>query len=83
MPQLGEQLFELRPFRQQAGSRWLAQLGAFGVDEARAGNVSGGVARGAGQVDQNQFGRSQARGQFGRFDNQWQRSEGSHAGPLH
>ncbi|MDT4847123.1 hypothetical protein FQZ97_811720 [compost metagenome] len=83
MPQLGEQLLELRVLRQQAGGWWLAQLGAFRVDEACPGNMSGGIARAAGQVDQNQFRGIQAAGQVSRFDNQWQLSEDSHAGSLH
>jgi hypothetical protein len=76
--QLAEQRLEVAPGRQQAGRRWLAELGAFGIDEARAGDVPLGIAGGVAQVDQNQLRRAQAAGQRAGLDHQWQVGKGGH-----
>jgi hypothetical protein len=59
----------------------LAQLGLFRINEAGVGQVAFGIARSAGQVDENQFGRMQAFGQIGRFDHQRQVGKGGHGRP--
>lgn len=80
MAQFTEQRLEVSLGRQQTGGRWLAQLGALGVDEAGTWDVALGIAGGAGEVHQNQLGGIQACGQIGGLYDQWQAGKGRHDG---
>ena len=48
----------------------MSQLGALGIDEPGARDVPAAIAIDAGQVDEDQLWRIQAREQVGRFDHQ-------------
>src|SRR5690606_38632023 len=70
VPQRAEQGFQAGFVRQQTRRRWLAELGGLGVDETGAGQMAFGIASGAGQVDEDQFGGLQSLGQLSRLDDQ-------------
>jgi hypothetical protein len=78
MAQFAEQFLEISLAGQQAGCRCLAQLGALGVNEMRAGDVPFGVAGGTGEVHQNQVLGIQLTEQVTGFDHQRQAREVRH-----
>ncbi|MNH34100.1 hypothetical protein D3C79_946720 [compost metagenome] len=78
VPQLTEQCFERRLRRHEPWRGCLAELCAFGVDEARTGNMPFGVADVAGQVHQDQLAGFEAREQVARLDHQRQAREVRH-----
>ncbi|MNJ55610.1 hypothetical protein D3C77_511140 [compost metagenome] len=81
--QFAEQALQLLARRRQARRGRLCPLGALGIDEACARQVAFGIARGTGQVDQDQLRGIQAFLQVGGLDDQRQGGEAVGHGGFH